>query len=182
MKFKIEVELDWIDEESNLDDNVKDLVVSKLVKSVQEKMNDSVVKQVDAALKPHLDKIETKVNDLVQGTYDEMIDKDVQVTDQYGDVIKSINVKKIVKDKWERFLTEQVDEYGKASNYSSKGTRINHIVDKQIKQMSEEFTKKAVQTVKDNIKNYVKDGITEKLGKELMHVLKVDKMLELPKS
>ena len=47
------------------------------------------------------------------------------------------------------------------------------------KTFADKYTKDVVTKVSQEIQNHVKEGLTSKLGTELMHVLKVDKMLQI---
>ena len=79
-------------------------------------------------------------------------------------------------------MEQTVDEKGATydGNYGNKHKRIYFIIDKQLKDFANKFTDDAVKTVSAEIKEHVKNGLTNKLGAELMKVLKVNDMLKLP--
>ena len=49
MKFNVEIDIDWIDEENNLDDTIKDEIISKLTKSILVEFSKGVSEQVAVA-------------------------------------------------------------------------------------------------------------------------------------
>ena len=65
-KFNITVELDWIDEEYNLDEEIREAIVDKVVNKVQDKL----IQQVDTECSnaQHLKRCFTKKNRLIMNT------------------------------------------------------------------------------------------------------------------
>lgn len=46
MKFNVEIDIDWVDEESNIDDEIRNRIVADLSKQVISKFSDGVSKQI----------------------------------------------------------------------------------------------------------------------------------------
>lgn len=182
MKLNLEVELDWIDEEMNIDDTVKQNVINSVVSKIQSKIE----KQVESKINSIIDKtIVDKINKMTEALFNEFVKKEITMTDQYGDVIKSFkSIKEVIKDRFDNFMLQTVDDKGQTydGSYGKKHTRLTFIIDKQLKDFADKFTTDAVKTVSDEIKVQVKDGLTNKLGAELMKVLKVNEMLQLPEN
>lgn len=181
MKLKLEVDIDYIDEEMNLDETIKQNIINTIVSRIETKVSESVKKVVD-------DKIDTlivdKVNALTDAMFKEFITRPVTITDKYGSNLKSYeNVEAIVKEKFDNFMTERVDDKGNAttSTYGTTYPRITFIVNKQLSDFANKFTTDAVAKVSAEIKTHVTNGLTQKLGSELMKVLKVEQMLQLEK-
>jgi hypothetical protein len=177
MKLNLEIELDWIDEEMNLDDTVKqqiiDGVVNKIQKSIEEKVEKNINSTIDNTI---IDKINQKTEDL----FNDFMNREIVINDNYGDVLKSYNnVYEMMKERFDNFMLQTVDEKGKAydGSYGKKYQRFTYIVDQQLKKFADKFTTDAVEQVSNEIKEHVKEGLTNKLGSELMKVLKVNKML-----
>lgn len=175
--MNLEIEVDWIDDESNLDDLVK----SQIIAGVMTKINQSVLLKIESKIESKMDKlIIGRINKSVDKMFKDFLKRPVQINDRYGSTIEQYNsVTDVIKKKFDRFMTETVDEKGKAysGNYSQKHQRLSFIIDKQLKDFADEFTTSAVKKVSAEIKEHVSNGLTTKLGAELMKVLKVDKML-----
>jgi len=182
MKLNLEIELDWIDDEMTLDDVVKQQIITgimnKLSKKVLSKIEDKIDKTVDKI-------IISRINKATDKLFKDFLKRPVQITDKYGDTIKQYNsMKEVIKERFDNFMTQTVNEKGETYNgdYSTKYKRLQFIIDKQLKDFADSFTTNAVKTVSEEIKSHVQNGLTNKLGAELMKVLKVNEMLKLKES
>lgn len=180
MKLNLEIELDWIDEEMNLDDVVKDQIISGVMK----KINEKVLSKIEDKINNTIDKtIIARINKCTDKMFKDFLKRPVNITDRYGDSIEHYkNVNEVIKMRFDNFMTQTVDEKGNTydGSYSKKFQRLEFVIDKQLKDFANKFTTDAVKRVSEEIKLHVKDGLTNKLGAELMQVLKVDKMLQMP--
>jgi len=179
MKLQLEINIDWIDEDSNIDEAIKQQVIDAIVNKIQGKIESKATEQSEALINQT---ITSKIDQLTQKTFDEFMNKEIIISDRYGDVLKSYtNVFELMKERFDNFMTQTVDEKGVAydGNYSKKHQRLTFIVDKQLREFADKFTQDAVKKVSEEIQAHVKQGLTQKLGAELMKVLKVEKMLEL---
>jgi len=180
MKLNLEVELDWIDDEMNIDDTIKQNVINSVVGKIQKNVEDKVEKEIENIIGKT---IISKINKRTDGLFNEFLTREVTLSDSYGSKIKCYpNVEAIIKERFDQFMIEQVDKNGKTStsSYDSKTPRVVYIIDEQLKKFSDKFTTDAVKQVSEEIKKHVAEGLTQKLGTELMKVLKVNEMLELP--
>lgn len=177
MKLNLEVELDWIDEEMNIDETIKQNIIG----SITDKIKDNVQKQIDKQLNDILSKtVIAKISEMTENIFTNFINQSVTITDGYGSKIKCYNnITEIIKEKFDKFLTERVDRDGRPSTYDNKWSRMEYIVDKQLKDFADRFTTDAVEKVSKEIKHHVDQGLTTKLGAELMKVLKINDMLKL---
>ena len=180
MKFNLEIQLDWIDEDSNLDETIKQNIIDEVVKKIQvnteSKIKDSIDKIIDIT-------IVSKINEMTENLFNEFCNRQVIINDNYGTKIKVYeSVTDLIKERFDNFMIQAVDKEGKTSNssYENKFQRINFIVDKQLKVFADKFTTDAVKSVSEEIKVHVQEGLKTKLGAELMSVLKVNEMLSLP--
>ena len=180
MKLNLEIELDWIDEEMNLDETVKQHVIEAVVNRVQE----GIEKKVENKINQTIDTaVLAKINEKTETLFNEFMDREICISDKYGDKIKVYpNMSALIKERFDNFMEQTVDEKGATydGNYGNKHKRIYFIIDKQLKDFANKFTDDAVKTVSAEIKEHVKNGLTNKLGAELMKVLKVNDMLKLP--
>lgn len=180
MKLSLEINLDWIDEDSNLDETVKQNVIDAIVEKIQE----NVETEVSAKVNDIIDKtIVAKINTMTENLFNDFMNKEIQITDNYGTTIKHYpNVTAVIKERFDNFMNQTVDEKGNTyeGSYGTKYKRLTFIIDKQLQEFANKFTSDAVKKVSDEIKVHVQQGLTTKLGSELMKVLKVNEMLALP--
>lgn len=180
MKLNLEIELDWIDEESNLDETVRQQVIDAVVSKIQKGVETRVEAQINATIDQT---IITRIAEHTDKIFNDFMGREIQLTDRYGDVSKSYkNVYEIIKERFDNFMLEKVDEQGRTttSPYGKTYDRLFYIIDKQLTEFANKFTTDAVAQVSAEIKQHVQDGLTTKLGAELMNVLKVNEMLQLP--
>lgn len=180
MKLNLEIELDWIDEEKGLDEVVQEKIIEGVTNQVHKKINDKIEEKVNKIIDVEIVSVINKKTDEL---FTDFINRPVTLTDNYGSKLKVYeNMETLIKERFDNFLTQTVDKNGNASNssYDTKFKRLEFIVDKQLQDFANDFTTKAVKQVSEEIKQHVKDGLTTKLGAELMSVLKVNEMLALP--
>lgn len=177
MKLNLEVEIDWIDEESGIDEVVKQSIISAVVNSVESKVNTKIQKEVDALINKQItSQINTKINKM----FDDFAKQPVKILDTYGDVTGQYgSVREMLKTRFDTFLTEMVDDNGKVTSYGSRMTRTDYLFKHQINSFATEFTKNTVTQVREEVKKTVQEGLTQRLGAELMSVLKVNEMLQI---
>ena len=177
MKLALEIELDWIDEEMNIDDTIKQNVIDSVVAKIQK----NVETKVEAKINEIIDKtIIVKINEMTESIFNDFMNKEISIADNYGSKIKMYpNIYAVIKERFDNFMVESVDDQGRTSNdsYGRKFKRLEYIIDKQLQSFAKEFTDNAVKKVSEEIKVHVTNGLTTKLGAELMKVLKVEKML-----
>ena len=181
MKLNLELELDWIDEEMGIDETVKQNVIDAIVEKIQK----NVEKEVTSKVNDIIDKtIVARINVMTENLFNDFMNKEIQITDNYGSTIKHYpNVTAVIKERFDNFMNQTVDEKGSTyeGSYGKQYKRLTFIIDKQLQEFANKFTTDAVNKVSAEIKIHVQDGLTNKLGAELMKVLKVDKMLQIQK-
>lgn len=178
MKFNIEINIDWIDEDSSLDDNIKNQIIDTVTAEVRENTMTDVSQKVVAIL-------EGKVEELVTETYSNIINKPIKITDKYGDVKKEYDgVKEMIKEKFDKWLLEKVNSDGRpaTSTYNTNYSRIDWFIQKHLKPLSEKFTKEMVQTVTSKLKSTLTEDMKNLLGERVLEVVNVKQLLEKAKS
>lgn len=177
MELNLTVNIDWIDEDSTLDEEVKKDVINQIVSRIQAKISTDVEEKVNNSINKT---VEAKINKMTDRLFKDFLKKEVVLSDGYGDKMRVYkNVKALVKEKFDSFMTQKVDDRGRTStsSFDTKYDRLTYIINKQLKEMADEFTTRAVKQVSEEIKQHVQDGLTNKLGSELMKILNVNKMI-----
>jgi len=158
MKISVDFNLDWIEEERDLDEAIQSRIISEVVKKVSEKINETAI-----------EKISLKVNEIldekIKTMFDDFMDKTFDVCDQWGDVKqKGVNVKNLLKEKLDKLLTEKVDQNGNPTQYNGT-SRYLQILDQQSKKQIDEFitniSKNVIQGVKADINEEAQKKITK---------------------
>ena len=180
-KFNITVELDWMDEEFNLDEEIRESIINSVVNKVQDRLVQQVDTECNNRINNQLANIETAVSDKLNGIMDAFFDEPRDVTDKWGDVIKKgVTVRDTLKKACDEFMNQPLDENGKptASSYNRKyNTRVDYIVAKSIDYNMESAIKRAVEDVTKNLKNKISDEVKKQMGDKLANILELDKMI-----
>ncbi len=177
-KFNIEVELDWVDEESGytIDEEIKEQVVSGVKDALLRKATNEAVQRVDKAI---ADKILE-----AEGTIQDTVDKFVETVSQekianimipiktgsWSSGVKYIPLSEYVGKRFEAFSTEKrYDKHGNTSTYSSDrelsmaelltwkylekelGTKVEKMIANAKRDVEETLVKSLEQKLKENL-------------------------------
>lgn len=144
--MKIECEIDWVDEEDSIDETIKSAIIEKasnktvnrLVARIVDGGYDALEKRASAALGTHIDDLMVKLTE-------RFMDKEIIVTDNWGDVQeKHESVNELLKSKFDEFMTQSVDSKGKPTtscSYGKSRTRVEYLIDESIRAFSHTMSK-----------------------------------------
>jgi hypothetical protein len=166
MKLMVEVQLDWLDEGGKVDSVVKDEIVSMVAGRIDEESMEAMKSEAAETISRQVDK---RINDLLN----EFLDRPVVVTDNYGDKIaEHESVLEMIKDRFDKFMTQVVDQYGKPTAGCGHGksptTRLDWMLDQRINSRAEEISKGIVDQVESKIKTSVNDAVKSKITDTLL--------------
>lgn len=166
MEIVLKAEIGWFDEDGEFIDN--DLKIQ-----VTEKVADLIYKKLENEMAINISKVvNEKLDLLISKTYNNFLNEDIILTDDYGDEKSRGKLKDIIKKRFDRFMTEEVDERGRASGYGCSLTRMEYFIETQLKNHTEKFTKDTIKRVTEelekqlekDLKNAIGDTIVKKIG------------------
>ena len=181
-KFNITVELDWMDEGYNLDEEIRETIINNIVNKVQDRLVSQTETECNNKINEQMKNIEKVVSNKLNSIMDEFFDTPRDVTDKYGDVIKrGFTVKDTLKEACDNFINQPLNEKGNppVSSWDTikYKTRVDYIVAKSIDYNMESAIKRAVEDVTDNLKKKIKEEVKKQIGDKLANILELDKML-----
>ena len=179
-KFNITVDIDYIDEDGNLDDALCDQIVNSVVSRVSDTVTKKIEDKATEIFENQISNVEASVSDRLNAMMDEFFSTPKDITDQWGDVIKKgVTVKQTLKEACDNFLTQPVDQNGSPTKgYGTRyNTRVDYIVAKSIDYSMDSAIKRAVSEVTDNLKKKISDEIKTQMGEKLANFVGLDKML-----
>lgn len=181
-KFNITVEFDWMDEEYNLDEDIRETIINGVVNKVQDRLVNQVETECNNKINEQLKSIETAVSDKLNGIMDSFFDEPRDITDKYGDVIqRGVTVRDRLKKACDEFMNQSLDENGKPVSSNSWGvkykTRVDYIVAKSINHDMEWAIQRAVEDVTNNLKKRISEEVKKQMGDKLANILELDKMI-----
>lgn len=162
------------------------IIAEKAVKHINmgDKVDSIINKMIARRVEPLID---GKINSL----YDDLINKEINVTDRYGDVNFSGTVLSRLKDKFDEFLTETVNSEGKKTSdrYSSTYSRIDFIINERLKKLQSSFMDESLKKVNSSMEKYVdkvdeavkeqiKLAVQSRIGEKLYENLDIGTLIE----
>ena len=177
-KFNIEVELDWVDEESGytIDEEIKEQVVSCVKDALLRKATDEVVQRVDKAIEDKIleaeETIQETVDRFVKNVSEEKI-AEIMIPvkeDGWSSKVTYIPLSEYVGKRFEAFSTEKgITSTGGTSTYSSDrelsmaelltskylekelGTKVENMIAAAKREVEESLVKSLEQKLKENL-------------------------------
>lgn len=163
MKISVDFNLDWIEEERDLDEAIQSRIISEVVAKVSEKLKETAIEKISLRVNSILD-------EKIKTMFDDFMDKTFDVCDQWGDVKqKGVNVKELLKEKLDKLLTEKADQNGNPTQYSGT-VRYIQILDQQSKKQIEDF----VSSISKNVISGIKNDINEEARKRITDAILKD--------
>jgi len=173
MKFNVEIDLDWIEEDSTIDEEVKNQIMSsiegKVLKKLEEKVLSSAQERIESQVK---DLVDQNVNAMIREKLQDLMTLKRTVTDDYGRIKKEeFSIEQMLIDSVDGAINKKtLNDRGSytSSTYEQKFSYFDYftlreipaLVDKQIKALAEKTEKDIQQLVKDKIKTEVADKLT----------------------
>lgn len=175
MKFTVEIDLDWIEEDSTIDAEVKHQIMTsiegKVLKRLQDEVLASATAKIDAQIQGMInDNVHTMVSDKVAA----LMSQPRTSTDDYGRVVKeNFTIESLLIEAVESAVTKKTlnSDGRQASGGYNDNARYSYfewfstkdipaLIDKQVKALAEKTQKDIEQLVKDKIKTEVADKLT----------------------
>lgn len=174
-KFNITVELDWINEEGGIDELVKQEIIENVTSRFSQSINQEIIKSAEKNISNQITStIDTRVNEIM----DNLLNKEFPLLDRYGDVVKKkTTVIELIKEKLDSFLSEKVDNEGRASQYNSNITRLDYIINKNITYTMEQKVKNAADQIRKNMESYIDTTLKQQIGENVAKIIGLDKII-----
>lgn len=192
-KFNIEVELDWVDEESGytIDEEIKEQVVSGVKDALLRKATDEAVQRVDKAI---ADKI-LEAEETIQETVDRFIktvseEKIAQIMipvkeGSWSSKVTYIPLSEYVGKRFEAFSTEKrYNNNGQVTDYSSKRVLsmaellTRNYLEEELGAKVEKMIATAKRDVEESLVKSLEQKLKENLAKETIERMNIPDVLK----
>lgn len=177
--FNITVNLDWLNEEENLDERLRDEILSGIVAKVGANITNSLEGKAKELLDAKMASLENEIGEKLNAMMLEFFDTPKDITDQWGDIVRrGVTVREQLKESCSQYLDQKVDSSGRpASGYGSCKTRLEYILDKAVNSDMEYAIKRATTEVTDKIKKKITEEVKMQIGEKLADVIGLDSMM-----
>lgn len=182
MKIKIELDIDWIEEDGSIDDEVKAEIISGVKRAISQSclanMEEKSKKAIDSAMEQAAKKIEDKAIQFA----DEWLENEVEVTDKWGDVKEKTTIKGLVKSSFNDVLNRQVNDKGEfcsgRNSYGASGTLLEYLTGKRVQSAVsarlKDFGKNIDKQIEQTIEKGIRDRVSDKFAEMVIGVAKQD--------
>lgn len=175
MKFAVEIDLDWIEEDSSIDEEVKHQIITSIENKVLKQLQDKVLATASERIEAQVTGLITSnVHTMVSEKVAALMSLDRTATDEYGRVTKAnFTIESMLIDAVESAVTKKTlnssgkvasGNYNDAAHYSYfdyfATKDIPALIDAKVKALSEIVKKDIEQLVTTKIKTQVADKLT----------------------
>ncbi|HHX7278752.1 TPA: hypothetical protein ACVHP4_004397 [Yersinia enterocolitica] len=173
MKLNISVELEWLGEDGNLDAEVKQEIISGVKNAISRdclaKVEKEASEQINQAINESISVVKKAIEQKAIKFADDWLEKEVTVTDKWGDVQDCLTITDLIKRSFDKTLEKKVDSSGNFSNdYNSMplvkylmGQRMEELVQAKIKPLQKDIDNAIANAVNAGIRKNVSDKFAE---------------------
>lgn len=164
MKLNIQVELDWLDEEGNIEELVQEEIIAGVKNAISKDclklVEEKTQKAIDNGLSSAISAMDQKVSDF----FENWLNNEAVITDQYGDPKEKGTLREIIKRKFDDCMNEKVDSDGEPSKYGRSCTRLEFVTGNKVKEMVDGYLSNYDREIDKSIKQAVEEGIKERVS------------------
>jgi len=170
MKLNVTVEIDWIDEEGNLDDEVQGAITNGIIERISNKCIQKIEQKANEQINLSLGEAQKLIEDKAMAFVENWLNNEVSVTDKWGDVVETCSISELIKKSFDNLLQKKVDKDGhfNSSSYGNTrlidwltGQKVQSIVEEKLKDMSRTIDKSIEAAVRSGIKQNVSNKFAE---------------------
>lgn len=190
-KFNVEVELDWLDSETTIDEEIRERVIRGAEDYLLRATTDEIEKKIDNLVGQKLKEVSTKIDEIVDGYLDVVCQSEIEKMKiptketEWSREVKMIPIQEFIGEKFNRFCTDKrYNSDFKETNYSSD--RKYSLLEKDIqlylknvlsKQVSD-IVRKAQQNAEKEIIGSLEQTLKQNLAEETVKKMNIPKVLE----
>lgn len=190
-KFNIEVELDWLDEETTIDEEIRERVIRGAEDYLLQATTDEIEKKIDDLVGKKLLEVSDKVDEIVDGYLDVVCQSEIekmkipQKKSDWSKEVEMIPISEFIGARFNYFCNEKrYDKNFKETSYSSD--KVYSLLEKDIqsylknvlsKQVSD-IVKKAQSNAEKEIVESLEQTLKQNLAEETVKKMNIPEVLE----
>lgn len=161
MKLNLEIEVDFIDEEYNLVDTVKQEIIASVANTVRHGLKENIRRQVSKRVSVNIDR-------WIMEQLHLFCDRQIKITDKWGDTTEHHeSVSEMFKAKFDEFFNASIDKNGNTlKSCSYGGNRVTRI-DQMLNQKAEEYLSKITKDMDSRISRAISDEQKKKIEEKI---------------
>jgi hypothetical protein len=175
MELNLKINVDWIDEDYNLDDTIREQIIDNLTSTIRSGIKDNIKRKVNQ-------RVSVLVDEWIMAQLMSFCDRRISITDKWGDTTEHHeSVTEMFKEKFDNFFNATVDKNGKtltSCGYgSSRLTRIDHMLNVKADEYLANITKSMDSKIKAALNKSEQERIQKTIEKHV--IAKVSSLAEV---
>ncbi|WP_278383345.1 hypothetical protein [Alteromonas mediterranea] len=178
MKMNVEIEIDWLEEDSTIDqvmqEEITSAVVSRISTQCLNRVEERARKAIDDAISGAIVSATKLIEDRAIAHAEQWLTQEVAITDKWGDVVETGSIMDIIKQSYDNTLNKPVDAEGRfitPSSYSRGTPLINYLVSDKVKNAVSERVKDVSRQIDEAIKREIDTGIKENVASKFAEMV-----------
>ncbi|CAB1223579.1 hypothetical protein SFB10_3595 [Serratia liquefaciens] len=174
MKINITVDLEWLGEDGDMDAEIKHEIINGVKSAISRdclaKVEKEASTQINQAISESILSAKKAIEQKAINFADEWLEKEVTVTDKWGDVQDCLTITDIIKRSFDKVMEKKVNSSGEFTNdgYNSMplikylmGKRMEELVQAKIKPLQKDIDTAIANAVNAGIRKNVSDKFAE---------------------
>ncbi|EKN6050853.1 hypothetical protein DVQ90_22360 [Yersinia enterocolitica] len=182
MKLNISVELEWLGEDGELDAEVKQEIISGVKNAISRdclaKVEKEASAQINQAINESISVAKKAIEQKAIKFADEWLEKEVTVTDKWGDVQDCLTITDLIKRTFDGLMEKKVNNEGSFDVGYGNGTRlitwltdkrVQDVVQEKLKGINKDIDRQITEAVNAGIRKNVSDKFAEMVIQTAKH-------------
>ncbi|EKN3946546.1 hypothetical protein WFK89_15315 [Yersinia enterocolitica] len=182
MKLNISVELEWLGEDGDLDAEVKQEIISGVKSAISRdclaKVEKEASAQINQAINESISVAKKAIEQKAINFADEWLEKEVTVTDKWGDVQDCLTITDLIKRTFDGLMEKKVNNEGSFDVGYGNGTRlitwltdkrVQDVVQEKLKGINKDIDRQITEAVNAGIRKNVSDKFAEMVIQTAKH-------------
>lgn len=190
-KFTVEVDLDWLDEETTIDEEIKERVIRGAEDYLMDKTTDEIQKKLENSIGKKLIEAEEKVQEVIDGYIEAITTEKIsklmiaEKTSTWSDEVKMTPISEYIGKRFEAFCNEKIynkkferTNYNSEKVYSITEASINKYLKENLTKQVEQVVKNAQMKAEQEIVQNLEQSLKNNLAEETVKKMNIPKVLE----
>ncbi|EKN6369534.1 hypothetical protein DVP68_23875 [Yersinia enterocolitica] len=180
--MNISVELEWLGEDGDLDAEVKQEIISGVKNAISRdclaKVEKEASAQINQAINESISVAKKAIEQKAINFADEWLEKEVTVTDKWGDVQDCLTITDLIKRTFDGLMEKKVNNEGSFDVGYGNGTRlitwltdkrVQDVVQEKLKGINKDIDRQITEAVNAGIRKNVSDKFAEMVIQTAKH-------------
>lgn len=190
-KFTVEVNLDWLDEETNIDEEIKERVIHGAQDYLLKRTTDEITKKLESEIGKKLLEANQKIEEIVDGYIEAITTENIsklkiaEKKSSWSDEITMTPISEYIGKQFEEFCNEKrydkdfhLTSYDREKVYTVSQASILKYLRKTLGDQVENIVKNAQRNAEQEIVKSLEESLKQNLAEETIKKMNIPQVLE----